>query len=172
MADRLLLTNDTINAPQGQGIVYDDDNIYIPLLANAASAHGTGAVTHQFVAGPMPQAGRIVDFAVGVSKIAVSASGFVSANVSANLRVNSVSCLTTLPNLIGPVTSSNSAIPVATNKCSAGNGVSAVVNPLSANFSAGDFITVDFNAQSAGSAAATQAGTGAWALVKIRYAAQ
>lgn len=172
MADRLMLTNDTFTAPQGQGIVHDDDNIYVPLLANATSAHGTGAVTTQFVAGPMPQAGRVVDFAVGVSRIAVSASGFVSANVSANLRINSVSCLTTLPVLLGPVGSANSALPTSTNKCSAGNGVSAVVNPLSANFSAGDYLVVDFNAQSAGSAAATQSGTGLWGLVKIRYAAQ
>lgn len=171
MADRLLLSNDTNAAPQGQGIVYDDDNIYIPLLINEASAHGTAAVTFAVAAGPMNQKGRVIDFAVGVGRVAVSASGFISANVSANLRINSVSCLSTIPVLLGPVGSSNSALATATNLCSAGNGVSAVVNAASANFSAGDRISIDWTAQSAGSAAPTQTGTGLWANVRVRYGA-
>lgn len=170
--DRLLLSNDTLTAPQGQGIVYDEDHIYFPLLANDTSAHGTAAVTLAAICGPAKQPGRITDFAVGVARIAVSASGFISANVSANLRINSVSCLSTIPVLIGPVTSSNSAVRAATNLCSAGNGVSAVVNAASANFSAGDTFQVDWTAQSAGSAAATQSGTGLYARVTVRYAAQ
>ena len=172
MADRLLLSNDTVTAPQGQGIVNDDDNIYVPLLANIGSVHGTAAVTLATAAGPMPQNGRIVDFAIGVGRIAVSASGFISATVSANLRINSVSCLTTLPGLLGPVGSANSAVQAVTNKCSAGNGTSAVINAASAAFSAGDTISIDWTAGSAGSAAATQTGTGLFALVKVRYAAQ
>lgn len=166
-----MLSNDGIGAPQGQGIVYDADRFFVPLLLNDTSAHGTAAVSLQAGAGPMGTTGRVVDFRIGVARIAVSASGFISATVSANLRINSVSCLSTLPGLLGPVTSSNSAIRASTNKCSAGNGTSAVVNSASAVFSAGDTFQIDWTANSAGSAAATQSGTGLYAEIVVRYAA-
>ncbi len=173
MASRLLLSNDANTAPQGQGIVYDDDNIYIPLLANEASAHGAAAATLVYAAGPMPQAGKVVDFQIGVTKIAVSASGFISANVSANLRINSVSCLSTLPAIVGPAASAGLAVAIATNNFSAANSaVSGVVNGASAAFAKGDRISIDWVAGSAGSAAAGAAGTGAWAKLTVRYDAQ
>lgn len=172
MASRLLLSNDTATAPQGQGIVYDDDHIYLALFANATSAHGTAAVSNALVAGPMRQNGTVVDFAIGVTGVAVSASGFVSANVSANLRINSVSCLSTLPALIGPVAgSATQFVRAQTNLCSA-NGISGIVNAASGAFSTGDYLTVDYVAGSAGSAAATTAGTGLWGKVTVRYNAQ
>jgi uncharacterized 2Fe-2S/4Fe-4S cluster protein (DUF4445 family) len=166
MADRLLLSNDTVTAPQGQGTVWDEDTLFVPLLINEASVHGTAAQTLAVAAGPMPHNGRVVDFAIGVARVAVSASGFVSANVSANLRINSVSCLTTLPAIIGPVGSAGQAVVMQTNLCSA-NGVSAVVNKNSANFSAGDRLAIDWTAQSAGSAAAGQTGTGQSPLCSV-----
>lgn len=173
MASRLLLSNDTVTAPQGQGIVYDDDHIYCYPFANATSAHGPAATSNAVVAGPMKQNGQIVDFAIGVTGIAISASGFVSANVSANVRINSVSCLSTIPALIGPVAgSATQFVKAQTNLCSAGNGVSAIVNTASAAFSTGDYITMDYQALSAGSAAAGTAGTGLWARVTVRYNAQ
>lgn len=172
MASRLLLSNDANTAPQGQGIVYDNDHIYLAGLANATSAHGTAGVTLAFVAGPMPQGGTIVDFAIGVTGVAISASGFISGNISANLRINSVSCLSTLPALIGPVAgSATQFVKAQTNLCSA-NGVSAVINTASAAFVTGDYITWDFVAGSAGSAAATVAGAGLWGKVSVRYNAQ
>lgn len=171
MADRLMLSNDTVTAPQGQGIVNDIRRIFVPLLLNDTSIHGTAAVSLAAAAGPIDQNGRVVDFRIGVARVAVSASGFVSGTVSANLRINSVSCLSTLPGILGPVAgSATQAVRTASNLCSAGNGTSAVVNTASANFSAGDTFQIDWTANSAGSAAATATGTGLYAEISVRYA--
>jgi len=173
MSDRLNLSNDTLTAPQGQGISYDEHAVAFNPYTSETSAHGTAAIATAGVIGPMKANGRIVDFIIGVVKVAVSASGFVSANISANVRTNSASCLSTIPSIVGPIAgSATQQVRVATNKCSAGNGVSAVVNGASANFSAGDMICVDWVANSAGSAAAAAAGVGGYVTVLVRYSAQ
>lgn len=171
MADRLSLSNDTLTAPQGQGIFYDEDKYFVPLLLNDTSVHGTAAVTLVAAGGPVKQKGRVIDFRIGVARMAVSASGFISATVSANLRINSVSCLSTLPGVLGPVLSAAALTRVNTNNCSAGNGTSAIINTASAAFSAGDTFQIDWTAGSAGSAAAAQTGTGLYAEITVRYGA-
>lgn len=166
MADRLIATNDAWKS-------YDyDEEVFGPFgVANATSAN-TGSAQHVigFVA---KRPGRITDFFIRAVP-AVSASGFVSANLNANVRVNSVSALSTLPVIDGPVGSAGAGTAKATNvggTSAAGNPgpVSAVVNSASANFSAGDLITVDYSLQSGGSAAAGTAGSGFAAFVVVRY---
>lgn len=174
MADRKIISNDTYAAPQGQGIAYQEEIVTFAL--NEASAHGTGAVTLQGIFGPVNKNGRIVDFIIGVANIAVSASGFVSANVSADLLINSATCLSTQPLIPGPVGSAGAAVRRATNltfTSAAGNPspTSAVVNTASANFSAGDMIAINYTCQSAGSAAAGTSGKGFYAAAVVRYAA-
>ncbi len=176
MADRKVLSNDTYTAPQGQGVAYQEE--IISFAINETSVHGAATgVTLLGVAGPMTKPGRIVDFVIGVANIAVSASGFVSANVSADVRINSAPVCSTQPAIPGPVGSAGAATRIATNQTftsAAGkpSPTSAVINQNSANFSAGDMISIDYALGSAGSAAAGTSGKGFYANVVVRYAAQ
>lgn len=163
MADRVLLSNDAT-----VGYTNDDRIATLNLLANETSAHGASAGNVQFF-GPLPVNGRIVDFAIGVLQPALSASGFVSGTVNATLRINSATVCSTDP-VLTMVATSATCIRQATNQ-SAANATSAVVNNLSANFSAGDMISIDWNARSVGSAAAGAAGKGLYAMVRYRLAA-
>ena len=110
--------------------------------------------------------GRIVDAFV-VATPGLSVSGFVSGTVSANVRINSVSALSTLPGIV-MATSAGDYIQKATNK-SANGATSAVVNSASANFSAGDVITVDFTTQSGNSGTIASVGQGMVVGVLVRY---
>lgn len=165
MADRLISTNDA-------WISYDYDEEVFPFgVVNATSAN-TGSAQH-VIAFVAKRPGRIKDVFIRAVP-AVSASGFVSADVSANVRINSVSALSTLPAIIGPVGSAGAATAKATNvggTSAAGNPgpISAVVNSASANFSAGDIVTVEWNLVSAGSAAAGTAGSGFQGMILVRY---
>ena len=168
MADRLIATNDAAKS-------YDyDEEVFLFGQANVTSIHGasvTGAPL--FVA---KRNGRITDvFFVAVPAVsAASFTGAADGNCSVNARVNSASCLSTMPVIFGPVGTAGAATLKATNltfTSAAGNPspVSAVVNSASANFSTGDLITVDFAAQSVGSGAATAAGKGLIGCVTVRY---
>lgn len=167
MSDRILASNDA-------NISYTfDEEVFTFGLANASSAL-TGSGGTVFLAGPMKANGRVQDFFIGVGTPAVSASGFVSCNISANLRVNSVSALSTLPAIFGPLGSAGAAGKqqtnvVATSVAGIPAAQSAVVNSASANFSTGDFLLLDYNLLSGGSAAAGAAGVGFWATAKVRY---
>lgn len=161
MAKRLFLSNES-----NTGYHYDEE-IFNFRFDGDTSVHANSAVD-VCVAGPMKGTGEIIEFAIGVTKIATSASGFVSATVDAQLKINSVACLSTQPAIAGPVASAGVAVRAATN---AGGGVSGVVNSASAVFSAGDFISLDWEGVSTGSAAATATGTGFYAAVKVRYTA-
>lgn len=161
MAKRLFLSNES-----NTGYHYDEETFNFR-FAGESSAHATSAID-VCVAGPMKGTGEIVEFAIGVTRIAVSASGFISATVNAQLRINSVACLSTQPVITGPVASSGVAVRTATN---AGGGTSAVVNSASAVFSAGDFISLDYDCKSGGSDTVGATGTGFYAAVKVRYTA-
>ncbi len=174
MADRLFLSNDGLTSAQIPGYDFHEEIRFFS-LANESSALASSATLVPVFLADKP--GRIVDFWIGVVTPAVSASGFVSGNVSATVNINSAAALSTPPAIIGPVGSAGAAGRQTTNTTftsAAGkpSPVSAVVNPLSANFSAGDMISINYNLQSAGSAAATAAGTGFYAAVKLRYAAR
>lgn len=166
MADRIISTNDA-------WISYDyDEELFGPFgLANATSAN-TGSAQH-VIAFVAKRNGRIKDFFIRAVP-AVSASGFVSANLTANVRINSVSALSTVPVIDGPVGSAGAGTAKATNvggTSAAGNPgpVSAVVNSASANFSAGDIVTIEYSLQSGGSAAAGTAGSGFAGMILVRY---
>lgn len=165
MADRLISTNDSTKS-------YDfDEEVFTFGQANGTSAL-TGSADH-VVAFVAKRPGRVVDVFFRAVP-ALSASGFVSGSLSANVRINSVSALSTLPAILGPVGSAGVAVAKATNlggTSAAGNPgpISAVVNSASANFSAGDLVTVDWNLNSAGSAAAGAAGTGFVGTLVVRY---
>lgn len=163
MASRVFLSNDS-----STGNTFNEANFYVNPLANITSAHGTSATG--IVAFVAPANGKIVDFWLGVAQVAYSVSAGVSGAVSANVRINSASCLSTLPALDGPVATSALCVTQATNKTSAANLTSAVVNAASAVFSAGDIITVDYNAQS-GTSAASAPGKGLTIGIKVRYEA-
>lgn len=159
MADRLILTNDSTKS-------YDyDEELFIGGFVNQTSAHGAAATTHQVV-GVAKRPGRIVDAFV-VATPGLSVSGFVSGTVSANVRINSVSALSTLPGIV-MATSAGDYIQKATNK-TANGATSAVVNSASANFSAGDVITVDFTTQSGNSGTIASVGQGMVVGVLVRY---
>lgn len=160
MAERLTLSNDA-----STGYKFDD-HVLTYAFDRDTSAHGNSAAG-VLVAQALNN-GIVKEFAIGVVKPAVSASGFITADVTAQLRINSAACLSTQPSITGPVASTSLAVKKATN---AGGGVSAVVNSASAAFSTGDFITIDYDAKSAGSAAAGQAGVGFFAVIRVRYSA-
>lgn len=142
--------------------------------ANASSAQAGAAVTSAIV-GPMIRAGRVVDFGIAIREPALSASGFISGNVSANLFVlnggsaAAISALTTLPSIAGPVAASAGVVPKSTN---AGGGTSGVIDQTGDNFSAGDWLMWNTTVQSAASAApgntAVIALTG---FIRVRYTA-
>lgn len=162
MADRIYLSNDTA---QG-GIFYDEDVFFFNALANETSAHGASAATVQ-VAGPMKANGKIYDFVIGVVNPALSASGFVSGSVSAQVRINSASVCTTVPSIV-VATVSGAVTRKATNQNVSGV-TPAVLGATAALFSAGDMISIDYQAQSGGSAAAGAAGKGLYGMIRVRY---
>lgn len=166
MADRLQLTNDT-----AQGGVYFDEDTFDFAIANATetSAHGASA-SNVPIAGPMKANGRIIGFTIGVVANALSASGFVSGSVSAQVNVNSANAVSTNPAITVGATSAAIGRKFS-DKVGDANCQAAVLNPLSANFSTGDQISISYQLQSGGSAAAGAAGTGFYARVTVRYAA-
>lgn len=173
MADRKILSNDTVTAPLKQGLATDEEVFTFGQLSETSALTGS-AVVPLFIA---KQNGRIVDLVIGVVAPAVSASGFVSANVSADVKINSVPVCSTTPQIYGPVASAGAATRKVTNAVStsaAGNPAptSAVINLASSYFSTGDQVALSYNMVSGGSAAAGTAGTGFYAQVRVRYAAQ
>ena len=174
MADRLYLSNDNNTSAQIAGYNYHEAT-HVFALANESSAlTGSATLVPVFLA---PDNGRIIDFYIGVVSPAVSASGFVSGNVSADVRINSAPVCSTQPQIVGPLGSAGAAGRQTTNTTftsAAGkpSPVSAVINVNSAVFSAGDAISIDYNLVSGGSAAAGTAGKGFYAAVKVRYAAR
>jgi hypothetical protein len=174
MADRIFASNDGLTSAQVVGYEYEE-RVFHFSLARESSVHGSSATLVPVAIVDKP--GRIVDFYIGVVSPALSASGFVSANISADVRINSAVCCSTQPQLVGPVGSSAQFGRQATNTTftsAAGKAspVSAVINSASAAFSAGDQISIDYNLVSGGSAAAGAAGTGLYAAVKVRYNAR
>ncbi len=173
MADRKILSNDTVTAPSKQGLVYNEE-IFTFNQASETSALTGSAKAPLFIA---KQNGRIVDVVIGVVAPAVSASGFVSGTVTADATINSAAVCSTVPTIYGPVTSAGAATRKVTNAVSAsaaGNPAptSAVVNLASSYFSTGDQIALSYNLQSGGSAAAGTAGAGFYGQIRVRYAAQ
>ena len=140
-----------------------DEEIFVVSLANESSAL-TGSAT-QVPAGIAKRAGRIADVFIGVGTPAVSASGFVSGTIDAQVRINSAAVLSTNP----AITMAGSAGAAGRKATNAGGGTSAVINQASATFAKGGMISVDYNMRSVGSAAATSAGTGLYIGVVVRY---
>lgn len=141
---RVFTTNDR-NVTIG-GKKYDLDFLYEPIYANAASA-ATGSGTNVNY-GLAKASGILLGFWFAAKGPATSASGFISATLSANIRINSVSALLTLPGVAGPASIS------AANSYRV---ISGIVNPASARVNPGDLITVDYTNESGGSAAANLA---------------
>lgn len=167
MADRLFLSNDANDGSTPHEARFDFG------AANTVSAEAGNATTSSIIVGPMSQNGRIVEFAIAVVEPALSASGFISGNVSANLFVlnaasGAISALdTTLPSIAGPVANSAAVVMKATN---AGGGTSGVLHATGANFSAGDYIFYNRTVQSAASAApGNTAVKGFRGYIKVRY---
>lgn len=171
MASRLYLSNDnyTSTNPNG-GWNFDEEVFSFNVLANESSGQVTSANTLQplFTA---PNNGRIVDFWIGVTTIGVSASGFVSGTLSAQININSAAVCSTVPAIVGPSTSANS---VRGCTCNGPNSafVSSVVNAASAQFSAGDQISLNWTMQSGNSGTVVKAGTGFVVGWKVRYDAR
>lgn len=165
MADRLFIGNDAVT-----GYGYDEKIITFPVLANESSAHVTSANTLVPI-WTAPANGRVMDFYISVVNVALSASGFVSGTVSADLRRNSASVLSTVPAITGPVATSALVVRQCTLGPSAANLQSAIVNAQSANFSAGDQFAINWTMQSGASAAAGAAGKGFVVSMKVRMAA-
>jgi hypothetical protein len=158
MSDRLFLSNDTV----GGGVRKHEETFHFYLASESSALTGSATLLPRFIA---PQAGRVVDFFIGVVRPALSASGFVSGTVDAGLRINSASILTTAP-AIAMAANSAAAVRKSTN---AGGGTSAVITVASSRFSAGDMISYDYNARSVGSAAAGAAGIGLYGGITVRY---
>ena len=148
---------------------YEQTLNYNPQVSETSAC--TNATSAQIV--PLltaPHAGQIVDCYIALAQTAVSASGFVSGTANANVRINSATCLSTVPSI---AMASASAANNRTRTNAGGNGVvtSAVVNAASAAFVKGDQISVDYGFLSAGSAAAGLASTGLTVTVVVRYTA-
>jgi len=161
MADRLFLSNDDEKGYWAQ------EDIFTWTTPLETSAHGFSAVNVPLV-GPMPRNGRVVDIILGVGKPALSASGFVSGLIDANVRINSGATICTTAPAIATASTSATCVRKATNDVTTGV-TPAVLGLASAVFSAGDMIEIDYNARSVGSAAAGAAGTGAYLAVVVRY---
>jgi len=166
MADKILLSNDAI-----RGYGFDVQYITLPILQNESSAHATSANTLVPLF-TLPGNARIVDFFIDTVNVALSASGFVSGTISADLRRNSATVLSTVPAITGPVATSALVVRQCTLGPSAANIVSAVVNQASSLCSAGDQLAVNWTMQSGASAAPGSAGRGFKATVVLRYAAE
>lgn len=166
MADKLFLSNDAVRG-------YGFDVKYIPLaiLANESSAHATSANTLVPI-WTAPANGRVVDFFIDTVQVALSASGFVSGTISADLRRNSASVLSTVAAITGPVATSALCVRQCTLGPSAANLQSAVVNGQSSLFSAGDQFAVNWTMQSGASAVPGSGGKGFKATLVVRMAAE
>lgn len=164
MAQRIFLSNDA----GSQGGIYWDEDVFTYAYAGTTSVHGASA-SNIALAGPMKANGVIQEFVIGVTNPALSASGFVSGSISANVKINGVSAVTTMPSIAVASNSANVTFK-ATNQNVAGV-VPAVLSPTLNVFSAGNFISLDVRTETAGSAAAGAAGTGFFAQVKVRYTA-
>jgi len=162
MADRLYLGNDSVT-----GYGFDVREITFPILANESSTHVGSANTLQAL-WTAPQGGRVVDFYISVVNVALSASGFVSGTVSADLRKNSASVLSTVAAITGPVATSALVVRQCTLGPSAANIQSAVVNAASGSFAAGDQFSLNWTMQSGASAVPGSAGKGFVATMKVR----
>lgn len=159
---RIFLSNDA----GSQGGIYWDEDVFTFAYAGTTSVHGASA-SNVSLAGPMKANGIIQEFIIGVTNPALSASGFVSGSISANVKINGVSALTTLPS-IAVATVSGAVTFKATNQNVSGV-VPAVVSPTLGVFSAGNFISIDTRTETAGSAAAGAAGTGLFVTCRVRY---
>ena len=159
MADRIMLTNDEV------GSAFAEETFFFN-FASETSALAASAVTIPLCAPPV--AGQVVDVVLGVVRPALSASGFVSGTVDFDVKINSVTCLSTKP-AIAMVATSALAVRTNTNDGAAA-ATKAVLNASNA-FDANDQICVEYNARSVGSAAAGAAGVGLYAAIKVRYTA-
>lgn len=166
MADKLFLSND---ATRGYG--FDVKYITLPILVNESSGHVTSANTLVPLF-TIPANSRVVDFFIDTVQVALSASGFVSGTISADLRRNSASILSTVPAITGPVATSALCVRQCTLGPSAANIVSAVVNQNSALCSAGDQLAVNWTMQSGASAVPGSGGKGFKATVVLRMSAE
>ena len=167
MADRKFLSNDSTVSGGG---IQEDEEVLFYSWANESSAHGAGAACSATLVplGIAKANGVISNVYIGVVLPAVSASGFVSGTVDANVNINSAAVCATGPSIL----MAGSAGAAVRKNTLSGGGVSAVLTAASAVFSAGDQISLDFNSRSVGSAAAGAAGKGFYAAVTLRYAAR
>lgn len=164
--DQLVLTNDS------KGYAFNERIAFFG-FANESSAHGAAAITLAEVFTVPAISGEITEVGIGVVLPAVSASGFVSGTTTATVRINSVAIMSTAP-AIAMAGSAGQAYRVATaftSGIASGLVTSGVVNAASAAFNAGDQISVDMTANSAGSAAAGAAGKGLYGYIKYRFKA-
>lgn len=163
MANRLFLSNDS--TVSGGGIQPDEEVFSFGQASETSALTGSATLQPLFIA---KSNGVIADVFVGVALPGVSASGWVSGTADATVRINSAAVCSTNPS----ITMAGSAGQASRKSTISGGGVSAVVNVASAAFSAGDQISIDWNARSVGSAAATAAGQGFRGSVLVRYAAR
>ncbi len=162
---RLFLSNDSTIS--GGGIEHNEELFtFNPFLSETSALTGSATLVPLVVA---KAPGVIADVWIGTVNQSVSASGFVSGTVDAQVNINSAAVLSTLPSIGGVLGSAGQSTRKNTNT---GGGVSAVVNAASAAFSAGDQISINYNARSVGSAAAGAAGSGLYITVKLRYKAR
>lgn len=161
--DQLFLSNDAA------GYTYDTRLIFAG-FAQDNSAHGASTTMTEVFMVPFGKSGEILDVMLGVELPAVSASGFVSGTTDVTVRINSVAVCSTNPsiNMAGSAGQASATNTFGKNTAIA---TSAVVNAASNAFVAGDYITVDMNARSVGSAAAGAAGKGLYAQIRYRYKA-
>lgn len=140
-------------------------------FASEASAHGASTTLTELFTVPPGYSGQIMDVQLGVVLPAVSASGFVSGTIDATLRINSVAVCSTVPAILMAGSAGQ-----ASATTTFGTGITAlitsgVVNVASNAITQGDRISIDMNARSVGSAAATAAGKGLFGYVRYRYKA-
>lgn len=159
--DQLFLSNDAA------GYTYDTRLIFFG-FAQDNSAHGASTTMTEVFMVPFGKSGEILDVMLGVELPAVSASGFVSGTIDATVRINSVNICSTNPS-INMAGSAGQASATTTFGKNAGIATSAIINVASNAFNPGDFITVDMNARSVGSAAAGAAGKGLYGQIRYRY---
>lgn len=166
--DRIVLTNDSTSS--GGGIHADEQMFFYDPMVNETSA-ATAATSAQLVPLFIAKApGRITDCFVAVAQTAVSASGFVSGTVNANVRVNSAVALSTQPSIpMAAASAASNRSRTNNSTTSLATTVSAVVNVASASFLQGDQISIDYGVTSAGSAAAGLGVTGVSVGVIVRY---
>lgn len=160
--DEIVLSNDAA------GYRFDTKFIYQG-FASESSAHGASTTLTEVFMVPNGYSGEITDIQLGVVLPAVSASGFVSGTVDATLRINSVAICSTNPSIAMAGSAGQAARTTTMGTGTVGLITSGQVNTASASFVAGDQISVDMNARSVGSGAATAAGKGLFLAIKYRF---